>query len=143
MLVYRTNGIDIRKASEREGITMNKIDQILAKTEAGERLTLEDGIALFESDEIEKIGSAANKVMQRFHPEPITTFGIGRNINYTNFCDIDCTFCAFYRRPGSEEGYVLPNETIFQKIQETIDVDGTEILMQGGVNPDLSFDYYL
>lgn len=122
---------------------MSKIDRILAKAEAGERLTLEDGVALYESDEIEKIGAAANKVMQRFHPEPITTFVIGRNINYTNFCDIDCTFCAFYRRPGHEEGYVLPNEKIFEKIQETIDVGGTEILMQGGVNPDLPFEYYL
>lgn len=122
---------------------MSKIDRILAKAEAGERLTLEDGIALFESDEIEKIGSAANKVMKKFHPEPVTTFVIGRNINYTNICDIDCTFCAFYRRPGHEEGYVLPNEKIFQKIQETIDVGGTEILMQGGVNPDLPFEYYL
>lgn len=122
---------------------MSRIDRILAKSDAGERLTLEDGLALFESDEIEKIGAAANRVMQRFHPDPVTTFVIGRNINYTNFCDIDCTFCAFYRRPGHEEGYVLPDEEIFQKIQETLDVGGTEILMQGGVNPDLQFEYYL
>src|SRR5690625_4720826 len=98
---------------------------------------------LFESDEIEKIGDAANQVMQRVHPEPITTFVIGRNINYTNFCNVFCTFCAFYRPPGHEEGYVLPDEEIYQKIQETIDVGGTEILMQGGVNPDLPLDYYL
>ncbi|NBI30280.1 cyclic dehypoxanthinyl futalosine synthase [Chengkuizengella marina] len=122
---------------------MSQIDQILNKALSGERLTLEDGVVLFESDEIEKIGQAANKKMLQFHPDPITTFVIGRNINYTNFCDVYCKFCAFYRPPGHEEGYVLPNEVIFQKIQETLDVGGTEILMQGGVNPDLPFEYYL
>ncbi len=121
---------------------MSRIDRILNKALAGERLFLEDGIALFESDEIEKMGHAANQVMLKFHPEPIATFVVGRNINYTNICDVYCKFCAFYRRPGSKEGYVLPNEVIFQKIQETIDVGGTEILMQGGTNPDLPFTYY-
>ena len=80
---------------------------------------------------------------KKWHPEPITTFVIGRNINYTNICDMYCRFCAFYRPPGSEEGYVLPDEEIFQKIQETVDVGGTEILMQGGANPDLPFEYYM
>lgn len=121
---------------------MSRIDGILDKTLSGERLTLEDGIALFESDQIEKIGHAANQAMLRVHPEPITTFVIGRNINYTNFCNVYCKFCAFYRPPGSPEGYVLSDEDIFQKIQETLDVDGTEILMQGGVNTELSFNYY-
>ncbi|AZK48196.1 cyclic dehypoxanthinyl futalosine synthase [Paenibacillus lentus] len=121
---------------------MTAIDGILDKALRGERLNLEDTIALFESDEVEKMGHAANTIMERMHPEPITTFVIGRNVNYTNVCDVYCRFCAFYRRPGSEEGYVLPDEVIFQKIQETIDVGGTEILMQGGTNPNLPFSYY-
>lgn len=121
---------------------MRAIDSILAKADSGERLTVEDGIRLFESDEIEKIGAAADRRMRKWHPEPVTTFVIGRNINYTNVCDTYCRFCAFYRPPGSKEGYVLPDETIFRKIQETLDVDGTEILMQGGTNPDLPFSYY-
>jgi cyclic dehypoxanthinyl futalosine synthase len=121
---------------------MSRIDRILDKALAGERLNLEDGLALYDSDEIEKMGAAANQIMLKFHPEPITTFVIGRNVNYTNICDTYCRFCAFYRAPGSKEGYVLPNETIFQKIQETIDVGGTEILMQGGTNPNLPFSYY-
>lgn len=122
---------------------MGQIDRILENAIRGERPGLEDIIALFESDEIEKMGDAANRLMLQKHPEPITTFVVGRNINYTNICDVYCRFCAFYRPPGSKEGYVLPDETIFRKIQETIDVGGTEILMQGGTNPDLSFDYYL
>ncbi|KPC73776.1 radical SAM protein [Thermoactinomyces vulgaris] len=121
---------------------MSNIDAILKRALDGERLGLEDGIALWESNEIEKLGHVANQLMLRRHPEPITTFVVGRNINYTNVCDTYCRFCAFYRAPGSKEGYVLPNETIFQKIQETIDVGGTEILMQGGTNPDLPLSYY-
>ncbi|MDF2670454.1 MAG: dehypoxanthine futalosine cyclase [Paenibacillus sp.] len=121
---------------------MSQLDRILDKVAAGERLGLEDGLELYASNEIEKIGAAANKVMLKWHPEPITTFVIGRNVNYTNICDVYCRFCAFYRAPGSKEGYVLPDEVIFQKIQETIDVGGTEILMQGGTNPDLPFSYY-
>ncbi|MDQ0494426.1 cyclic dehypoxanthinyl futalosine synthase [Paenibacillus brasilensis] len=121
---------------------MSVIDHILDKALRGERLNLEDTVALFESDEVEKIGHAANKVMNRMHPNPVKTFVIGRNINYTNVCDVYCRFCAFYRRPGSDEGYVLPDEVIFQKIKETQDVGGTEILMQGGVNPNLPFSYY-
>ncbi|OKP72700.1 dehypoxanthine futalosine cyclase [Paenibacillus helianthi] len=121
---------------------MSAIDLILDKTLKGERLGLEDTIRLFESNEIEKMGAAADIIMKRWHPDPLATFVIGRNINYTNVCDVYCRFCAFYRKPGSEEGYVLPDETIFQKIQETIDVNGTEILMQGGTNPNLPFSYY-
>jgi cyclic dehypoxanthinyl futalosine synthase len=121
---------------------MSQIDAILARAVAGERLSFEDGLALYDSDEIEKMGAAANQVMLRLHPEPITTFVVGRNVNYTNVCDVYCKFCAFYRAPGSSEGYVLDDEVIFQKIQETIDVGGTEILMQGGTNPNLKFSYY-
>lgn len=121
---------------------LSSIDRILQKALDGQRIDLEECIALFESDQIEKMGHAANQIMKRWHPEPITTFVVGRNINYTNVCDVYCRFCAFYRPPGSEEGYVLPDETIFQKIQETLDVGGTEILMQGGTNPNLPFTYY-
>ena len=121
---------------------MSRIDVILDKAMAGQRLSAEEGVALFESNEIEKIGHAANRVMERFHPEPIATFVIGRNINHTNVCNVYCRFCAFYRSPDSPEGYVLPHEDIFRKIQETLDVEGTEILMQGGVNPALTLEYF-
>ncbi|WP_339254980.1 cyclic dehypoxanthinyl futalosine synthase [Paenibacillus sp. FSL P2-0136] len=121
---------------------MSAVDLILDKALKGERLQLEDTVTLFESNEIEKMGAAADIIMKRWHPEPVTTFVIGRNINYTNVCDVYCRFCAFYRRPGSEEGYVLPDETIYQKIAETMSVNGTEILMQGGTNPNLPFSYY-
>ncbi len=118
------------------------IDAILERAVNGERLSMDDAVALYESDEVEKMGEAANKIMLKWHPEPITTFVIGRNVNYTNFCDTYCRFCAFYRAPGHNEGYVLKDEEIFKKIEETLAVDGTEILMQGGTNPNLPLNYY-
>ncbi|WP_100405071.1 cyclic dehypoxanthinyl futalosine synthase [Bacillus solitudinis] len=118
------------------------INPILERAVNGERISMEDAVKLYESDEVEKMGEAANKIMKRWHPEPITTFVIGRNVNYTNFCDTYCRFCAFYRSPGSKEGYVLEDDVIYQKIQETMDVGGTEILMQGGTNPNLPLSYY-
>ncbi|WP_028986413.1 cyclic dehypoxanthinyl futalosine synthase [Thermicanus aegyptius] len=123
---------------------MTKIDAILERALRGERLTFEDGLMLYESDEVEKIGAAAHQIMLKNHPEfPITTFVIGRNINYSNICDTFCRFCAFYRPSGHQEGYLLSDEEILQKIKETIDVGGTEILMQGGTHPNLPFQYYL
>ncbi|SHE52978.1 de-hypoxanthine futalosine cyclase [Seinonella peptonophila] len=122
---------------------MSTIDMILDRALSGERLNLEEGVQLWESDQIEKLGWAANQVMKKWNPNPITTFVIGRNINYTNICDTYCRFCAFYRAPGSDEGYVLDDEIILEKIAETLAVGGTEILMQGGTHPDLPFSYYL
>nr|WP_275444767.1 cyclic dehypoxanthinyl futalosine synthase [Paenibacillus sp. ACRRX] len=121
---------------------ISPVDRILDKALRGERINAEECVTLFESDQVEKMGHVANEIMKKWHPDPIATFVIGRNINYTNVCDTYCRFCAFYRAPGSKEGYVLPNEVIFQKIQETLDVNGTEILMQGGTNPNLPFSYY-
>jgi cyclic dehypoxanthinyl futalosine synthase len=104
---------------------MSAVNRILEKAERGERLDLEETIMLYESDEIEKMGHVANQLMLRKNPDPITTFVIGRNVNYTNVCDVFCRFCAFYRSPNSKEGYVLSDEVILQKIQETEDVNGT------------------
>jgi len=118
------------------------IDHILERARNGERLSVDDAIKLYESDEVEKMGEVANEKMKKWHPEPKTSFVIGRNVNYTNLCDTYCRFCAFYRPPNSKDGYVLENEEIFDKIQKTKDVDGTEILMQGGTNPNLPFSYY-
>jgi cyclic dehypoxanthinyl futalosine synthase len=81
-------------------------------------------------------------VRRRRHPEGIVSYIIDRNINYTNFCTEYCTFCAFYRPMGHAEGYVLPAETIYEKIQETLDLGGTGVLMQGGLHPDLKIEWY-
>ena len=85
---------------------------------------------------------AADAVRRKLHPHGIVSYIIDRNINYTNFCTEYCSFCAFYRPMGHAEGYVHSKEVIFDKIQETIDLGGTGILMQGGLHPDLKIEWY-
>lgn len=105
-------------------------------------ISREEALDLFRSDDLIGIGMAADRVRRKLHPEGVVSYIIDRNINYTNFCTEYCSFCAFYRPMGHKEGYVLPKETIFEKIQETIDLGGTGILMQGGLNPDLKIEWY-
>jgi len=102
----------------------------------------EEALDLFRSDDLIGIGMEADSVRRRRHPEGIVSYIIDRNINYTNFCTEYCTFCAFYRPMGHAEGYVLPAETIYEKIQETLDLGGTGVLMQGGLHPDLKIEWY-
>jgi cyclic dehypoxanthinyl futalosine synthase len=121
---------------------MTRIDDILAKAVTGGRLTPDEGVALFTCRDLHKLGRAAHAVTMRLHPEPYRTFNIDRNVNYTNVCNAFCSFCAFYRQPGHDEGYVLPVEVIERKIAETYELGGNQILLQGGHNPKLKIDYY-
>ena len=105
-------------------------------------MTREEALDLFHSDDLIGIGMEADSVRRKWHPERVVSYIIDRNINYTNFCTEYCSFCAFYRAPGSSEGYVLPKEAIYQKIQETLDLGGTGVLMQGGLHPDLKIEWY-
>jgi cyclic dehypoxanthinyl futalosine synthase len=105
-------------------------------------MTRAQAVDLFRSDDLIEIGMAADEVRRKLHPEGVVSYIIDRNINYTNFCTEYCSFCAFYRPVGHAEGYVHPKEVIFQKIQETIDLGGTGILMQGGLHPELKIEWY-
>src|ERR1700722_16115457 len=105
-------------------------------------ITREEALDLFRSDDLIGIGMEADAMRRKWHPEGIVSYIIDRNINYTNFCTEYCTFCAFYRPLGHAEGYVLPKQTIFDKIQETLDLGGTGVLMQGGFHPDLKIEWY-
>jgi cyclic dehypoxanthinyl futalosine synthase len=105
-------------------------------------LTKEQALELFQSDDLAGIGMAAQQVRKKQNDPRVVTYQIDRNINYTNLCTEYCSFCAFYRPMGSREGYLLPLETICQKIDEMVELGGTGILLQGGLNPDLQIDYY-
>ncbi len=118
------------------------INQLLDKAVSGERLSPEEGLRILESHDLVAIGAAADAVARRLHPEPYRTFNIDRNINYTNVCSAVCDFCAFFRKPKSPEGYTLDKETIYKKIEETVALGGDQILMQGGMNPDLPIEWY-
>ena len=121
---------------------MSSAGAILAAVYEGKRLSPDQGVALLRSDELQTIGQAADHVRRLKHPEPVVSFLIDRNINYTNVCVARCNFCNFYRRPKALDGYVLAIEEIYQKIDETIALGGTGILMQGGMNPSLKIDFY-
>ena len=105
-------------------------------------LSHEQALDYFRSEDLIGIGMEADAMRAKFHPEGVATYIIDRNINHTNFCTEYCTFCAFYRPMGHKEGYVLSFDEIAQKIQETLDLGGTGVLMQGGVNPDLKIEYF-
>ncbi len=118
------------------------INTILEKAVAGERLTTAEGLQLFKSRDLTAIGAAADQVTRRLHPEPIRTYNIDRNINYSNICTAVCDFCAFYRTPKSDEGYVLPREELLRKVEETVSLGGNQILMQGGLHPKFKLEWY-
>lgn len=118
------------------------VQAILKKCVDGQRITPEEGVALLRSKDLAAIGRAADQVCRRKHPEPIRTYNIDRNINYTNVCTAVCDFCAFYRGPKSDEGYVLPRAELLKKIEETVALGGDQILMQGGLHPDYKLDWY-
>jgi len=119
------------------------VAQILDKALEGERIDDEEALALLESRDLVPIGRAANELRARRTDPGRVTFIVDRNINYTNVCVTDCDFCAFYRPPGDRrEGYLLPKPVIFKKIEETLALGGTGVLMQGGHHPDLGIDYY-
>ncbi|MBV9303267.1 MAG: dehypoxanthine futalosine cyclase [Acidobacteriaceae bacterium] len=105
-------------------------------------ITRKQAADLFHSDDLVALGMEADAIRKKHHPEGVVSYIIDRNINYTNFCTEYCSFCAFYRPLGHKEGYILPTELILAKIQETIDLGGTGILMQGGLHPDLKIEWY-
>jgi cyclic dehypoxanthinyl futalosine synthase len=117
--------------------------EILDKALSGERISDEEALVLLRSRDLVSVGRAADELRNRKIDRRRVTFIIDRNVNYTNVCYTDCDFCAFYRRPGdTREGYLLPKAIIFKKIEETLALGGTALLMQGGHHPDLGVDYY-
>ncbi|MCU0719025.1 MAG: dehypoxanthine futalosine cyclase [Pirellula sp.] len=123
-------------------ISSQHVDSILERVLGGERLSDDDALVLIESNQLAKIGHAADQICRRKHPESYRTYNIDRNINYTNICTAVCDFCAFYRTPKSEEGYVLPRAELLDKVRETVELGGNQILMQGGLHPKFTLDWY-
>lgn len=122
---------------------LNPLQSIQSKLQNHERLGAGDALALHDHADLLVLGELANRRRWELHPEPVVTFVSDRNINYTNVCISGCRFCAFFRPPGHPEGYVIHRDDLDQKIEETIALGGTQILLQGGMNPDLHLDYYV
>ncbi len=119
-----------------------ELKNIISDISAGRRIAQENASLIYRQADLLTLGELANTVRQRLHPERLVTFIVDRNINYTNVCVNKCKFCAFYRTEDSPEAYILSKEEIFRKIEETIALGGTQILMQGGVHPDLGIEYF-
>ncbi len=113
------------------------------KVLSGRRLSREEGLQLWRDGDLLELAHLASHVRRRLHPEPVVTFVIDSNPNYTNICITDCVFCAFYRKPGAGDGYTLTVEQVMEKIQRAADLGATTVLLQGGHNPKLPLDYYL
>ena len=122
---------------------MTQVAEILDRALEGERIGEGEALMLLESRDLVAVGRAANELRARRTDPDRITFIVDRNLNYTNICVTDCDFCAFYRRPGDRnQAYLLPKPVIFKKIEETLAIGGTGLLMQGGHHPDLGIDYY-
>ena len=118
------------------------LDTVLARAEEGARLSGEEGERLLAEASLFDLGLLARSARTRKNPNDVVTYIVDRNVNYTNVCTTSCRFCAFYRKPGDPEGYVLSREVLGQKLQEVKDKGGVQILLQGGLNPDLRIGWY-
>lgn len=125
-------------------IALDLKEALLTKAASGQRLSCDEGLYLYQNAELLELGNIANLLRKQKHPDnsPIT-FVIDRNINYTNVCVSECDFCAFHKTVDDSSGYVLDYETIKNKVIKLIEINGTQILLQGGLNPKISLDYYL
>jgi len=122
---------------------MTNIELIKEKIFSNQRLDADDALVLFDQAELLELADLAGHRRRDLHPAPIVTFVSDRNINYTNVCVSGCKFCAFFRPPGHKDGYVIKTSDLDEKIKETLSLGGTQILLQGGMHPDLDLNYYI
>jgi len=121
---------------------MQITEVVRKRVEEGGRVSREEAVDLLREGDFLELGMLADAVRWRLHPEPVVTYIVDRNINYTNVCTAQCAFCAFYRDLPSKEGYVLDKAQLTEKIEETMALGGRQILLQGGLHPDLGIEYY-
>ncbi|MFH0992280.1 MAG: cyclic dehypoxanthinyl futalosine synthase [bacterium] len=119
-----------------------KFEEIAEKVTAGKRITRDEGLFLLKNAELLDLGDLARGIRFRKNPDPWVTFVVDSNPNYTNICTIDCIFCAFYRHPGEEGEYTCTADHMIQRFKEAAAQGVTTVLLQGGVNPALPFEYY-
>lgn len=119
------------------------IDAILSRAAEGKRISVAEGTKLLEDAPLAELGAAADERRHQLHPAGQVTYIVERNINYTNVCTTACRFCAFFRAPGREGGYTLSWEEIGSKLQVLKDAGGVQVLLQGGINPELRLPYYV
>ncbi|HEX7509218.1 MAG TPA: MqnA/MqnD/SBP family protein, partial [Polyangia bacterium] len=125
-----------------QGPRERALDSLLSAAAAGERLSFDDGVRLHKSASLYDLGRAADARRQGLHPHGVVTYIIDRNVNYTNACTTACQFCNFYRPLGDDRITTLTRDELAHKLQETVELGGIQVLLQGGVNPELGLDYF-
>ena len=115
---------------------------LLQAVQDGQRLTRDQALDLYTRADLTDLALAARNIRHKLHPQPVVSYVVDRNINYSNICVCGCRFCAFYRAPGQKGGYVLDPDTLQAKIKETLRLGGTQILLQGSHHPDLDLTFY-
>ena len=122
--------------------TRNQVEKILAGLESGARLSDADAVALLESSDLPRLGQSAHAMRMRKKPDNIVSYIVDRNINYTDYCVSGCKFCAFYKKPADAQGYLLTRKQMDDKIDQTVALGGAQVLMQGGLHPDHTIEWY-
>jgi cyclic dehypoxanthinyl futalosine synthase len=115
---------------------------LLEEAAAGRRLSRSEALWLYTEAGLHELAEAAHRIRLAKHPEPVVSYVVDRNINYSNICVCGCTFCAFYRAPGQGGGFVISGEELRKKIREALDLGGTQILLQGSLHPDLGLEFF-
>ncbi len=123
-------------------IDVPSLTAIIRNVDQGTPLTRDEARYLLVDADLLTVGKMADDIRKRLHPEGVVTFVVDRNVNYTNVCISGCRFCAFYRTPGSPDGYVLAWDELAAKLDELKAHGGSGVLLQGGLNPDLPLSYY-
>ncbi|MCK5231650.1 MAG: dehypoxanthine futalosine cyclase, partial [Desulfobulbaceae bacterium] len=118
------------------------MEKIEKKVLNGQRISVDECLTLAADADLYSLGFLADAVRKRLHPEPIVTYVIDRNINYTDICISACKFCAFFKTPDDKDGSLISFEELGGKIEETIKLNGTQILLQGGLHPDKPLEFY-
>ena len=122
---------------------MSDVDVLLERAANGGRLSLDEGIALYREAPLHDLGAAAHRRRTQLHPGDEVSYVIDTTINYTNICDVHCTFCAFFRPEGHAEGYTMTREQVLERVRWAVDQGATQIMIQGGVNAELPIAYYV
>ncbi|HXM08262.1 MAG TPA: CofH family radical SAM protein, partial [Candidatus Acidoferrum sp.] len=121
---------------------MPSLASIIDRAAGGGRLTFEEGVRLYREADLHELGAAAHARRSQMYPGDVVTYVIDTTINYTNVCNVHCTFCAFFRPEHHKEGYTMSHDTVLERVKYATDRGATQIMIQGGVNPELGIDWF-
>jgi cyclic dehypoxanthinyl futalosine synthase len=121
---------------------VSTLSSLLDRAAAGGRLTFDEGVRLYDDGDLHELGAAAHARRMQLHPGNVVTYVIDTTINYTNVCNVHCTFCAFFRPEQHKEGYTMSHDTVLQRVKYAADQGATQIMIQGGVNPELRIEWF-